>query len=111
MLWSISPKLACFLVLYAFGGSYLTVYIFGRPIVSYNAAILRQEADFRYALLRVREHAEAIAFYRAGATERGLGAIPFTFSSRFAHVLLTVCSTFCSQSPPGCGRSSAAPPP
>ena len=38
----------------------------------YNAAILRQEADFRYALLRVREHAEAISFYRAGGTERGL---------------------------------------
>jgi ABC-type uncharacterized transport system fused permease/ATPase subunit len=53
VLWSISPKLTMFLFLYAFSGSFLTVHIFGRPIVSSNAAILRQEADFRYALLRV----------------------------------------------------------
>ena len=53
VLWSISPKLTMFLFLYALSGSFLTVRIFGRPIVSSNAAILRQEADFRYALLRV----------------------------------------------------------
>ena len=66
---------------YYAGGSFLTVHIFGRPIVTSNAAILRQEADFRYALLRVREHAEAIAFYRAGGTEREL------VSSRLAALL------------------------
>ena len=53
VLWSISPKLTVFLFLYAFSGSFLTVHIFGRPFVSSNSAILRQEADFRYALLRV----------------------------------------------------------
>ena len=58
------------LFLYAFSGSYFTVHIFGSPIITSNAAILRQEADLRYALLRVREHAEAIAFYRAGGSER-----------------------------------------
>ena len=70
VLWSISPKLTVFLFLYAFSGSYFTVHIFGSPIITSNAAILRQEADLRYALLRVREHAEAIAFYRAGGSER-----------------------------------------
>lgn len=70
VLWSISPKLVFFLIAYALAGSFLSLRVFGKPIISSNAAMLRQEADLRYSLLRVRENAEAIAFYRAGHAER-----------------------------------------
>eukprot|EP01049_Picozoa_sp_SAG25_P006813 SAG25_NODE_531_length_7152_cov_5.755707_9_plen_427_part_00 len=72
VLWSISPRLVTFLIAYAAAGSYLSLRVFGRPIISSNAEMLRQEADLRYALTRVRENAEAIAFYRADGSERGV---------------------------------------
>ena len=62
LLWSISRELVYFLVGYAVFGTLMTTAVFGRPMVGLNFRQLRREADFRFGLVRVREHAEAIAF-------------------------------------------------
>lgn len=64
VLWGISPRLVGFLVLYALVGTLITVLIFGQPLVRLNFQQLTKEANFRFSLVRIREHAEAIAFYR-----------------------------------------------
>jgi vitamin B12/bleomycin/antimicrobial peptide transport system ATP-binding/permease protein len=69
VLWNISKPLLLFLVLYAFIGTFITVGIFGRRLVQLNFDQLRKEADFRFGLVRVRENAEAIAFYQGEARE------------------------------------------
>jgi putative ATP-binding cassette transporter len=69
VLWGISKSLVGFLVLYALVGSLVTVGIFGQPLVRLNFEQLRREADFRFSLVRIRENAEAIAFYRGEAQE------------------------------------------
>ena len=40
------------------------------PLIHLNFWQLRREADFRFSLMRVRENAESIAFYRGEAQER-----------------------------------------
>ncbi|MCA3179425.1 MAG: ABC transporter ATP-binding protein/permease [Burkholderiaceae bacterium] len=62
LLWSISRELVYFLVGYAVFGTVMTTAVFGRPMVGLNFRQLRREADFRFGLVRIREHAEAIAF-------------------------------------------------
>jgi putative ATP-binding cassette transporter len=62
VLWLISPILVAVLVVCVGGGSLLTVAI-GRPLVGINFAQRRREADFRYALVGLRNNAEAIALY------------------------------------------------
>jgi putative ATP-binding cassette transporter len=69
ILWSISKTLVWFLVLYAALGSLVTFGVFGKPLIGLNFQQLRKEADFRFGLIRVRENAEAIAFYRGEASE------------------------------------------
>jgi vitamin B12/bleomycin/antimicrobial peptide transport system ATP-binding/permease protein len=64
VLWGISPPLIGFLVLYALVGTLTTVGVFGKPLMRLNFAQLKKEADFRFSLVRVRENAEAIAFYQ-----------------------------------------------
>ena len=64
VLWKISKPLVLFLVLYALVGTLLTVGVFGKPLVRLNFAQLKKEADFRFSMVRIRENAEAIAFYR-----------------------------------------------
>jgi putative ATP-binding cassette transporter len=63
VLWSISPLLFLVAVLYAAGGSMLTI-ILGRPLVWLNYNQLDKEANFRSDLIHVRENAEAIALAR-----------------------------------------------
>lgn len=70
VLWSISPKLVAFLTVYALAGTGLALWWFGRPLISLNHWQLRREADLRFSLMRVRENAESIAFYRGEAQER-----------------------------------------
>ena len=60
VLWSISPWLFLTAVVYATGGSVGTVLV-GRRLVALNNLQLKKEADFRYALGRVREHAGTVA--------------------------------------------------
>jgi vitamin B12/bleomycin/antimicrobial peptide transport system ATP-binding/permease protein len=69
VLWNISRPLILFLVLYAFLGTLTTVGIFGKRLVQLNFDQLKKEADFRFGLVRVRENAEAIAFYQGEARE------------------------------------------
>jgi len=64
MLWSISRELVFFLGAYALLGTLGTMLIFGRPLVRLNFLQLRREGDFRFALVRIREHAEPIALMR-----------------------------------------------
>ncbi len=68
VLWSISRELVVFLVVYALLGTLVTFLVFGKPLIGLNFHQLRREADFRFSLVRVRENAESIAFYR-GETE------------------------------------------
>lgn len=69
VLWGISKNLVGFLVLYAVLGTLVTVGIFGQPLVRLNFEQLKREANFRFSLVRIRENAEAIAFYRGEAQE------------------------------------------
>ncbi|PXX44082.1 ABC transporter ATP-binding protein/permease [Undibacterium pigrum] len=70
VLWSISHLLVGILVVYALIGTGAALYAFGNPLIHLNFWQLRREADFRYSLMRVRENAESIAFYRGEAQER-----------------------------------------
>jgi putative ATP-binding cassette transporter len=60
VLWLITPWLFLIAVGYALAGSVGTV-LLGHRLIALNDQQLHKEADFRYALGRVREHAEAVA--------------------------------------------------
>jgi vitamin B12/bleomycin/antimicrobial peptide transport system ATP-binding/permease protein len=62
VLWTISDKLAIWLLLYSLGGTALIVFA-SRKLVRLNYDQLRLEADFRYGLVHIRDNAESIAFY------------------------------------------------
>lgn len=64
VLWGISKPLILFLVIYALIGTLTTVGVFGQPLMRLNFEQLKKEANFRFSLVRVRENAEAIAFYQ-----------------------------------------------
>ena len=70
VLWSISHVLVGLLAVYALLGTVVALYVFGNPLIHLNFWQLRREADFRFSLMRVRENAESIAFYRGEAQER-----------------------------------------
>ncbi len=70
VLWSLSKPLVAFLAVYATTGTFLALYVFGSPLIKLNFWQLRREADFRFGLMRLRENAESIAFYRGEAQER-----------------------------------------
>lgn len=69
VLWSISRELVYFLVIYAVAGTLITLFVFGKPLIGLNFLQLRREANFRFSLVRVRENAESIAFYRGETQE------------------------------------------
>ncbi len=60
VLWSITPWLFLAALVYAFAGTSGAVGL-GRRLVPLDNQQLRREADFRFALGRVREHAAAVA--------------------------------------------------
>ncbi len=60
VLWAISPKLFLIAVLYALGGSALTIWL-GRPLIRLNYRQSDFEADFRSELIRTREDGREIA--------------------------------------------------
>ena len=70
VLWSISHVLVAVLALYALLGTVVALWVFGNPLIRMNFWQLRLEADFRFSLMRLRENAESIAFYRGEAQER-----------------------------------------
>jgi len=69
VLWGISRPLVVFLLLYAIVGTLVTTVVFGKPLVRLNFEQLKKEANFRFSLVRIRENAEAIAFYRGEEQE------------------------------------------
>lgn len=69
VLWAVSKTLVWLLVSYAALGTLLTFGVFGKPLIQLNFQQLRREADFRFGLIRARENAEAIAFYRGEQPE------------------------------------------
>jgi putative ATP-binding cassette transporter len=72
VLWSISRELVAFLLIYAAAGTAVTLLIFGKILIGLNFYQLKREANFRFSLVRIRENAEAIAFYRGEAQESSL---------------------------------------
>lgn len=70
VLWTISHLLVGVLAVYALAGTVVALYVFGNPLIRLNFWQLRREADFRFGLMRLRENAESIAFYRGEAQER-----------------------------------------
>ncbi len=83
VLWSISRELVWFLIFYALVGTTVTVAVFGRVLIGINFLQLRREADFRFSLVRIREHAEAIALHR-GEEQESFQAKQF-FGAAFAN--------------------------
>ena len=69
ILYSIYPQLFGVILAYAAVGTAATVRI-GRQLVGLNYEQLRTEADFRFSLVRLRENAEAIAFFGGEDLER-----------------------------------------
>jgi len=70
VLWGLSKMLVGFLVVYALLGTGMSMLLFGRPLIRLNFWQLKREADFRFRLMRLRENAESIAFYRGEQQER-----------------------------------------
>jgi putative ATP-binding cassette transporter len=77
---SVPGYMVWFALLYAVLGTGLA-HLLGRPLIRLNYDQQRFEADFRYGLVRLRENAEGVAFYRGEDDERrGL-------NERFGHVV------------------------
>ncbi|MBV8226454.1 MAG: ABC transporter ATP-binding protein/permease [Verrucomicrobia bacterium] len=66
-------------LIYAGFGTWLAVSI-GRPLVALNSARQKFEADFRFSLVHLREHAESVALYGGEPVELSL------FDERFRAV-------------------------
>jgi putative ATP-binding cassette transporter len=84
VLWSISQKLALWLLAYSVIGTSLIVFA-SRKLVKLNYQQLKLEADFRYGLVHIRDNAESIAFYRGEDQEqregeRRLGGVIFNYN-------------------------------
>lgn len=71
ILFGIYPPLFVVLLVYSLGGTAISV-LLGKGLVPLNFMQEKKEADFRYALVRVRENAESIAFYGGEDNERQL---------------------------------------
>jgi putative ATP-binding cassette transporter len=69
ILWDITPWLIPTAVVYAALGSVLTLLV-GQRLVMLNNLQFQKEADFRYSLIRLREHSEAISLLGSEAGER-----------------------------------------
>jgi putative ATP-binding cassette transporter len=63
-------------ILYAFLSMYLTHRV-GRALVGINFDRLRFEADFRYSLVRFRDHVESVALARGEEVEQGCARARF----------------------------------
>ena len=57
-------------LIYAIVGTGLTQWV-GSPLVGINFMLQRLEANFRFALIRIRENAEGVALYQGEADEGG----------------------------------------
>ncbi|XZG71492.1 ABC transporter ATP-binding protein/permease [Chitinibacteraceae bacterium HSL-7] len=78
--WTIHGYMVWVAIVYALVGTGFTLWI-GKPLVGLNFEQQRREADFRFALIRVRENAESIALYGGEEGEKA------TLGRRFALAL------------------------
>lgn len=69
VLWTISWKLPVILAVFAAAGTGFSILI-GKRLVGLHFLQYQKEADFRYGLIRVRDNAESIAFFRGEKRER-----------------------------------------
>ncbi len=69
ILYSISRQLTLGLIGYAAFGTAVAVWV-GNRLIGINYEQLRLEANFRYNMVRVRDNAESIAFYRGERLEK-----------------------------------------
>lgn len=69
VLFTISWKLPLVLLIYAGAGTGLSILI-GKRLVGLHFRQYQKEANFRYALVRVRDNAESIAFFRGEKSEQ-----------------------------------------
>jgi putative ATP-binding cassette transporter len=88
VLWVISSKLVIFLIVYAVAGTLITTGFFGQILVKLNFEQLKKEANFRFGLVRIRENAESIAFYRGEQQE--LSHVKNLFNQAFANFNLLI---------------------
>lgn len=70
VLWSITPWLLVGAVGYAAFGTCMTV-LLGKRLIGLDMLQFKKEADFRYELIRVREHADAVALLQGEEREKG----------------------------------------
>lgn len=68
VLWMISWKLPVGLLAFATVGTGLSILI-GKRLVGLHFSQYQKEADFRYSLIRIRDNAESIAFFRGEKRE------------------------------------------
>lgn len=78
--WTIEGYLFWAALVYSIIGTYIT-HIVGRKLVQLNFIQQRYEADFRFSMIRLRESAESVAFYR------GEGQEGVVFKDRFKLLL------------------------
>ncbi|MDO8251929.1 MAG: ABC transporter ATP-binding protein/permease [Rhodoferax sp.] len=83
VLWMISQGLVYFLIGYAVFSTVFTGAVFGKRLIGLNFRQLQREADFRFSLVRVREHAEPIAFHDGEARE--MSALQRIFAAAYAN--------------------------
>lgn len=75
LLATLAPSLIWFLLAYAAAGTLVTTAVFGKRLTRLAFEILQREANLRFDLVRVRENAESIAFYRAQEREARIASI------------------------------------
>lgn len=78
--WTINGYMLWASLLYSVIGTYIT-HIVGRKLVKINFIQQKYEANFRFSMIRLRESAESVAFYRGEAQE---GSV---FKQRFKMLL------------------------
>ena len=78
--WTINGYMLWASLIYSVIGTYIT-HIVGRKLVKINFIQQKYEANFRFSMIRLRESAESVAFYRGEAQE---GSV---FKQRFKMLL------------------------
>lgn len=69
--WHLHGYLVWVGIIYALAGTFLTFKI-GRPLISLNFEQQRKEANFRFAAIDLRSHAENVALYRGEDDQQGI---------------------------------------
>jgi len=84
VLYSISPTICAGVIIYAVLGTVIATKGFGPFLAYFKLERVKQEAGLRYGLIRVRENAESIAFFKGGQAEWS------NFSDLFAALMHTM---------------------